>query len=617
MITAPLYPMEGSDPARKAYESKLRTWRDAAKEEAVKTLRLNKEFDMAPLYLQMLQGEFWDRRRPRYLSGFFDNRLEQARYSTLSLLTDIRPTVNVGSNVAAYGDQAKIAEAVIHHEWLKQDLDLTLVGVVDAAMLFGNGFCKLSSNTPGSMTWSPCGPDVVMPIQPGNHIQDSSAILYRTYKPLSYFQRIWPSRCANLEQEATTTDQQGSQVNRPPHISEFTWNALSPQMKYRIGLKVGGFMTTSPGQYPVIELQEYWVDDLSLNMSPEEVIVKDPYLPLDSHNYWYRVKPMERLYPRKRLIVYAGNRLMYDGPSPYWHGLFPFAMLRLNPVMWSFWGLSKYRSLVPLNKAINEIGAGTLDMIKRALNPQMITREGAVPKDAWERYFPNMPGGKLRLGMNANVATDIRYMDAPVLPSYVFAFLAQYLAPEFDRLSGSMDIGALTRKGQVPGGESIEQMRDAANPYVRLEGRQIEAFLRDAGTIAISNVFQFYTRRQRLMMMGAAGLTFQDFDKAPGNMIPESALKETFWKNFAMEITPGSLTGTDKMQEKQIALTMFRMGAISRGELLRRLQVPNIDEIQKELEQERQDGTIVATLEGAAGGRTPRLSRSQRNGENF
>jgi len=590
-------------------------WRDAAKEEAVKALRQNPEYDQAAIYLKYLQGEFWDRRRPGYLSSFYDNRLEQARYSTLSMLTDIRPTVDVGSNVEAYADQAKIAQAVIHHEWLKQDLDLSLAGVVDASMLFGNGFWKMSANSPGNMTFNPCGPDVVMPIQPGRNLQDSSAVLYRTYKPLSYFQRIWPQKCANLENEAVTTDQQGSQINRPPHISEYTWNSLSPQMRYRIGMKVGRFSGPSPGQYPVIELQEYWVDDLSINESTEEVIVKDPYLALNAHNYWYKVSPMGRLYPRKRLIVFAGNRLMYDGPSPYWHGLFPFAMLRLNPVMWSFWGLSKYRNLVPLNKAINEVGAGTMDMIKRALNPQMITREGAVPKDAWERYFPNMPGGKLRLGMNANPATDIRYMEPPMLPSYVFSFLAQYLAPEFDRLSGSIDVGALTRKGQVPGGESIEQMRDAANPYVRLEGRQIEAFLRDAGTIAISNIFQFYTRRQRLMMMGGDGITFQDFDRAPGNMIPESVEQETFWKNFAMEITPGSLTGADKMQEKQIAMTLFRMGGISRNEMLRRLQVPNIEMIQQELEQERQDGTIVATLEGGSQGRSPRLSRSQRNGE--
>jgi len=47
--------------------------------------------------------------------------------------------------------------------------------------------------------------------------------------------------------------------------------------------------------------------------------------------------------------------------------MYPFAMLRLNPVIWSFWGMSKYASLIPLNKAINEIGAGTMDMIKRAL----------------------------------------------------------------------------------------------------------------------------------------------------------------------------------------------------------------------------------------------------------
>src|SRR6185369_8771969 len=115
-------------------------------------------------------------------------------------------------------------------------------------------------------------------------------------------------------------------------------------------------------------------------------------------------------------------------------------------------GQSKYENLVPLNRAINEIGAGTMDMIKRILNPQLIAKEGLVPKEAWERFFPNMPGGKLKLGPLGDVRNDIRYMEPPVMPPYVFQFLAQYLSPEFDRLGGFLDASSLMKKGQTPGG---------------------------------------------------------------------------------------------------------------------------------------------------------------------
>lgn len=597
----------------KTYLNKMEEWQDSALEEAKKTQAMNNNFDRAAATINFLQGEFWDRRRPRYLSTFSDNRIQNARYATLAMLTDIRPTIDVHCLVDEFKSQAEIAQQIIHHEWYKQALDLSLINVTDAAMIFGNAFWKVDAWTPGRMKFSPCGPDVVMPIQPGYGIQESSAVLYRTYKTMAYFQAKWPERCAGLENEAVMPEQhQGTTFSKPPTISEWTWNSLSPQMKYRMGIRVGGkLQSPSNGSYPVIELKEYWVDDHSINDSTETVIVKDPYLALDAHNYHYAVKPMGRLYPRKRLIVFAGNRLMYDGPSPYWHGKYPFAMLRLNPTMWSFWGMSKYHDLIPLNKAINEIGAGTMDMIKRALNPQMLAKENAIVKDAFERFFPNMPGGKLKMTNMANVMTDVRYMDPPQLPAYVFQFF-QAVSGEFDRLAGAVDTGKMAGKKQMPGGDAIEQMRDAANPAIRLEGRYIEDFLRDTGMLAISNIFQFYTARQRLRILGGNGLTWQDFDYNPGNMVPDAERKEEHYMNFSMEIAPGSLLGTNKSQEKTAAMTLFKLGAISRGALLRKLDLgAEAEAIGKELVKEHQDGSAPQGGQG----RTPRPNREARQGQ--
>lgn len=605
---------------RTSYEQKMLSWKEAAFEEAVRVQRMNHEYDRVPEYIQCLEGVFWDRRRPRYLSNFVDNRLAHARYSTLSLLTDIRPTIDVTSTVDAFKQQAMIAQGVIQSEWVRRDLDLSLAAVIDGSMLFGNAFWKMTANTPGEMNFYPCGPDVVMPINPGYKLQDSAAILFRTYKPLSYFQRIWPTRCYNLERESTSMPQhEGTSVEKPPHISTYTWNVLSPQMRYRLGIKGSKIQGPNQKSGPVIELQEYWLEDSSINTSRETVVVKDPYLGMDEHNYHYSVPPMGRLFPRKRLIVYAGNRLMYDGPSPYWHGLFPFSMLRLNPVMWSFWGLSKYRDQLPLNKAINEIGAGTMDACKRALNPQMIIQDNVINKTDVEQFFPNMPGGKLRVTNQGTAAAAIRYMDPPVLPAYVFGFLAQYLLPESDRMAGIMDTAKLMGKGQVPGGETVEQLRDNANPAIRLEGRYIEEFLKETGRVAISNIFQFYTKHQRLKILGGDGLTWEDFDYNPESMmVPDGEEREHHWRKFSMEVSPGSFISS-KNQEKQIAIKLFQIGGISRREMLRKLDIGNIDEIEQEVLKERMEGIGVDTLEGPGGAdlRTPRMTRSSRNGGSF
>lgn len=602
-----------SDPLyNRKYIRDMQSYRESIQEEAAFTLQLSKEYPKIQQYIECLEGDgWWDRRRPQYLSKFFDNRLEHTRYSSLALLTDIRPTIDVRSKVKEFQEQASVAQGIIHYEWMNQDLDLVVVSVVDAAMLFGNAFLKIGASMPGNMSFTPCGPDMVMPVQPGNDIQSSTAILYKTYKPIQYFINIWPERSANLEEEGVSVEQYaGTTYARPPRVDEYTWGQMSPQMRAKVGIKVGSQRPANT-PYPVIELNEIWVDDPSINESKEIVLMRDNNLSLDQQNYSYQVKPGQRLYPRKRLIVFAGTRLMYDGPSPYWHGLYPFAMLRLNPTVWSFWGLSKYRNLIPINKALNDIGAGTLDSVKRALNPQVITKEGGVPKGAWENYFPNMPGGKLRMGPASNPSTDIRYMDPPPLPGYVFQYVT-YLTTEYERLSGSMDVSKLGGKKQVPGGETIEQMRDMQNTGVRLEGRYIETFLRDAGQIAVPNIFQFYTASKRFRVLGGDGLTWEDFDYDPGNMVPAGVPPEDHIKNFSIEIAPGSLLGANKDREKSQAAALFKINAISRKMLLRRMEVP--EEIIKKNEQEIEEESKTKTLSGDKGG-MPRMKRSQRQGE--
>lgn len=602
---------------RKEYTDKMQSWASDATDEAVYTLKLSKEYDRVQEYISFLEGDgWWDRRRPKYLSGFYDNRLEHARYAALSQLTDLRPTIDVRSRVKAFQQQAEACQGVIHYEWYNQDLDLSLVHVVDIAMLFGNGFWKLGASMPGNMTFTPCGPDMVMPIQPAQHIQDSAAVMFRTYKPINYFRSRWPERSAGLEEEAVSpAEYQGTTYGRPPRVDEYTWGQMSPQMKSKIGIK-SSYNRPTGTPYPVIELREFWIDDQSINESKRRVLMRDPYIPLDAHNYHYFVDPGQRLYPRKRLVVFAGNRLMWDGPSPYWHGQFPFAMLRLNPTIWSFWGLSKYRNLIPLNKALNEIGAGTLDMCKRALNPQVITKEGGVPKAAWDSYFPNMPGGKLRLGPAGNPASDVRYMDPPPLPSYTFQF-GQFCVSEFERLAGSMDSSKLAGKKQVPSGDSIEQMRDMQNTSARLEGRYIEAFLRDTGSMAVSNIFQFYTASRRLRILGADGLSWTDFDFDAGSMVPTGTPPEDHVKNFAIDVAPGSLLGTNKDRNKLMAVQLFKMGAISRTSLLSMLEIGDPQKIEKELMREQQEGIGQTGVGGNKGGGAPRATRGQRNGKDI
>jgi hypothetical protein len=597
---APLYFDESRDARPNTienYEKKLTIWKDEFRREAIETARLNEELSNIPKYIKALSGEYWNRNRPRYKSTFYSNRLDKSRVENLALLTDSRPMIDIQTDQGDLEEDSKIIHKLFEYEWLDKDMDVDLVRVADIARLMGTGFWKIGANYPGSLNIQAFGPDSVMPVQPGFDIQDSTGVFFKTWKPISWVKQKFPFEAFNIENEASVFDIRGNiqKYNRPDSIDEYVWNGLAPAMQRALSVQNNAPPEAQSSVFRTIELQEMYVDDQSINESKRRVLMRHPYWPLDAYNWWYWVEPGERLFPRKRLIVFAGRKRLYDGPAQYWHGQYPFAVLRLNPVPWSFWGLSQYRNLFPINMAMNEIVAGFMDMIKRALNPTAITKQGSIPPATWKEFFSDMPGAKVYMqGMAANVGQDLRYMEPPQIPAYVFNLLLQYLVPEFNTISNAMDISALSKKKQVPSGDTLDQMRDSLNTGLRLEERYMEVFLRDSGQQALSHIFQFFSTRQRMRILGAKGTSMSDFDDNPNSLVPHHAMpREEHWKKFRFKVVAGSIHGGAKDRDKLYALNLYSRHAISLQYLLEVLEIPNPMKIMQQIKEETQAGIMM------------------------
>ena len=600
---------------RRKYISSVLKWRESAREEAFRTADLNPEKDDALKYMNALGGKWWNDRRARYKSKAFDNRLNNSRQVDLSLLTQIRPTIDISSRVDAYQEQAQIVGKVIRSEWLTRDMDMEFIRLNDIAKLNGTAFWKMGAAYPGMTQTLSLGPEAVLPIQPGFHIQQSTAVLYRTWKSINQIRKRFPFTSQGIENDASFLDQGfGNQTRyaRPNDIPEYTWNGLSQGMRRLYGVKTSASDMEGPSIFRSLELQEYYVDDPSINESNQRILMRDPFMGLKSYNWWYWVNPGQPLYPRKRLLVFCGHRLLYDGPSPFWHGMYPFACLRLNPIPLNFWGLSKYRDLLPLNQAMNEILAGILDMVRRALNPTVITKAGAVPQATWREFYPDMPGGKLYMLPNSNPNSDVKYIDPPNIPSWVMQAHG-YLSSEFDRLAGILDPSSVGKKKQVPGGDTIEQMREMMNTVTQLESRYGELFLRDAGVLAMSNIFQFFETPMRLKLLGKDGISMEDFNYNGPNLIPDNVPQEDHWKSFAMLISPGTLLGSSRDREKQTAIGMAAKGLLPLQKLWQVLEAGDPKQLMQMMKDEHELGVSVKGGGKTAGSAT-RLTRDQRTG---
>jgi hypothetical protein len=597
-----------------SYTRRLVAWRDSLLRQGMEEMRSWKDLQEIDKTIDLLEGNFYQNSRPDYRSRYYDGYLGDMRREALSSLSQIRPTIDVSSSVDAYKKQSEAVHKYIRAIWFRMNLDITVVDWIDHA-LFGTGFLKHVAGE-NQFQFSAHGGDQVIPVLCNGDLQESAAVIYQNYKPLSYFYtKFGKEKCAGLEKYTVNLSRSLSQDKyvRPSGVSEYTWNAMSPAMKRRMSMR-GGPVKESDGTHvpvPVIELKEIYFDDWSINESDNDILVRNENLDLSEYNYHYIVPPGARLFPRKRLVIFAGDRIMYDGPSPFWHGLYPFTMLQLNPCVWSPGGIAKYRDLIPLVKSCNRIGAGVDEAVMRALNLNVIGKRGTIPEAAWDAFIPSKPGQKVLMTSLAQVG-DLRYMDPPNLPSYTGEF-QRYLIETIKRRSGSLDITGLAKKKQVPGGDSIEQMRDVMSGPFQLESRYVEVAVEEVGTQMVSNVFQYATLDGRMRVLGADGMTPEDFDYRAGDMVPSSEPREDFWKKFSFKIAPGSAHGSSKTQKKIEALTLYKAGALSFHGLYRQMEFPeNPDVVIAEMQKEREMG-IGGAPKGA--GKQPRANRNQRVGQ--
>ena len=591
-----------------SYSRKMQLWRDSLLRQGKEEMVHWEEVQNIQQYIALLQGKFWPDRRPKFRSSFVDNYMEDMRREALSSLSQIRPALEVYSKVPAYKEQAKVVHNYMRYLWTENDLDLRVVEWLDHA-LFGTGFLKQVA-APDAFFFVCKGPGEVIPVLCNGDIQESAAVIDRAYKPIGYFiEKFGIDKCRGLEREAVhvTAGLGQDQFGRPDDVPEYKWNALSPFFKrkalMRRGLwgqgpsRMGG---TEGTPHPVIELQEVYSDDWSVNESDEEVWVHHPDLTREEHNYHYLVPPGCRLYPRKRLTIFAGDRVMYDGPSPFWHGQYPYTMLQLNPCVFMPGGISKYRDIVPLNGAINRAGAGVEESITNAFNRTLVGKRGAIPDAVWDQIIPGKPGQKI-LGNPIMQRGDIFWMDSPSIPSGTNDAL-NYWVQTVKKRSGALDTQGMMRKKQQPGGEAIEQMREAMSQPYQLEGRYLEAAICRSGKQLCSNIFQYATLDGRLRVLGSDGMTWADCDYDPNIMKSFSVPPEDQFRMFSIRIAPGSSHRSSRQAKKIEALTLFRIGGLSLQGLYEQAEIPADYNVEiKRLKEEHEAGIGPATP-----GRTPR-----------
>jgi hypothetical protein len=290
------------------------------------------------------------------------------------------------------------------------------------------------------------------------------------------------------------------------------------------------------------------------------------------------------------MIVLTRSCKLYDGPNPYWHGLFPCPKLTLDPWPWAWLGKSPLKDLLPIQKEIDRCARGVADIFEKYWRPDLIADKKNISKAAADRIDTRKAGLRLMMNPIAGQGIKLEYPNMQGVP--VAMEWIKSLIEDMKEQSGTQELSSLVQLGQIPSSETIERMIESWSPAIRLRSRVMEAFLREVAMITLMNFFQWYTLPQRIAVLGQKGMTFEDFDFDPetlipdmiatmgkgedGNPLPRYERAREFIRYFTYQIAPGSLLAASEVTDKLMYLQLARMGFCDPISLLEKLGVNNV-----------------------------------------
>ncbi|MBQ8844914.1 MAG: hypothetical protein IJ008_02730 [Clostridia bacterium] len=153
-----------------------------------------------------------------------------------------------------------------------------------------------------------------------------------------------------------------------------------------------------------------------------------------------RYEKPNKKFPNGRLVIIAGDKLVYDGDLPYINSndgerTFPFVKQTCMDRTGCFWGESLVERLIPIQRAYNAVKNRKHEFLNRLSMGVLTVEDGSIDIENLEDE--GLSPGKVLVYRQG--ATPPQYMDTESLPS-AFTNEEESLLSEFQALSGISDL---------------------------------------------------------------------------------------------------------------------------------------------------------------------------------
>ena len=161
-------------------------------------------------------------------------------------------------------------------------------------------------------------------------------------------------------------------------------------------------------------------------------------------------------FPNGRLLIVAGDKLVFDGELPYWSGNeknrdFPFVKQTSIEEPGCFWGTSVVERLIPVQRAFNAVKNRKHEFINRLSLGVLSVEDGSVDLENLEDE--GLCPGKVLVYRQG--ATQPKYLQGEAIPSGL-SDEEEILLDEFNKISGVSDLLTFSNISQNMSGVALD-----------------------------------------------------------------------------------------------------------------------------------------------------------------
>jgi hypothetical protein len=278
------------------------------------------------------------------------------------------------------------------------------------------------------------------------------------------------------------------------------------------------------GAMPVVDLFYMYIEDPCRNESSHNILMGDwdidPSGRAFARNYWsYIVEPGAPKYPNKRLIIFTRKCVLYDGPSTYWHGMFPYVKFTPDPFPGLWYGISPLFACLPLQYEIDRIYRALSDHIQKILRPPVYGDKNSISDPELKKIDPRQPGQRWRQNPQGK---GVQIAEIPQMDPMVERHLDR-LRDRMEDIAGVKSVVAamdMAKAAQVPADSTFDKMKMMTSGMNRSRSRQLERAQIEVGSMQSYNFAEFYDERRRFAAFAEDGITVEDYDFDPDSLIP-------------------------------------------------------------------------------------------------